>query len=92
MVIIWAHSPPCGPFEYFIDASTIWSYVWLLSCHIWHFAKITCQVIRLRVQFPDFVIKIICLNYASEFMSQVFNDYYMFIEIKVERPEAYVHI
>ena len=86
--------PPCGPFRYFmvlIDASTRWSHVSLLSTRNLAFARLLAQIIRLRAQFPDYPIKIIRLDNASEFTSQAFNDYCMSIGIKVEHPVAHVH-
>ena len=64
--------PTCGRFRYFIvliDASTRWSYVSLLSTRNLAFAKLLTQIIKLRVQFPDYPIKAIRLDNASEFTS-----------------------
>ena len=86
--------PPCGPFRYFmilIDASMRWSHVCLLSTRNQAFARLLAQIIRLRVHFPDYLIKSIRLDNAGEFTSQAFNDYCMSIGIIVEHPVAYVH-
>ncbi|WCJ38519.1 hypothetical protein M5689_019577 [Euphorbia peplus] len=86
--------PPCGPFKYFmvlIDASTRWSHVCLLSTRNMAFARLLAQIIRLRVQFPDYTIKSIRLDNAGEFTSEAFNSYCMSIGIAIERPVAHVH-
>ena len=86
--------PSCGPFRYFlvlIDASTRWSHVSLLySCGV-VFTKFLAQIIRLRAQFPDFPIKKIILDNASEFTCKPFNDYCMSIGIDVEYFVAHTH-
>ena len=51
----------------------------------------TCQIIRLRAQFPDYSIKTICLDNASEFTSQAFNDYCMLVGKTAKHPVAHVH-
>ena len=64
--------PPCGPFRYFmvlIDASTRWFHVCLLSTHNIAFSKLLAQIIKLRAQFPDYLIKSIRLDNACEFTS-----------------------
>ncbi|KAL0561638.1 hypothetical protein IC582_002078 [Cucumis melo] len=51
---------PSGPFRYFmvlIDASSRWSHVCLLSSRNLAFARLLAQIIKLRAQFPDYVIK-----------------------------------
>ena len=86
--------PSCGPFRYFmvlIDASSRWSHVCLLSTRNLAFAKLLAQIIKLRAQFPDYAIKYIRLDNASEFISQIFNDYGMSIGITVEHPVAHTH-
>ncbi|CAA0805913.1 Unknown protein, partial [Striga hermonthica] len=86
--------PPCGPFRYFmvlIDASSRWSHVSLLSTRNVVFAKLLAQLIKLRAQFPDYIIKRVRLNNAGEFTSQAFNDYYMAVRIDVEHLVAHVH-
>jgi Reverse transcriptase (RNA-dependent DNA polymerase)/GAG-pre-integrase domain/Integrase core domain len=87
-------NPSCGPFRYFmvlIDASTRWSHVSLLSTRNTAFAKLLAQIVRLRAQFPDHVIKKIRLDNAGEFTSQSFDDFCMSIGIEVEHPVAHVH-
>jgi hypothetical protein len=87
-------SAACGPFKYFmvlIDASTWWSYVFLLATRNIAFARLLVQIIQLRVNFPDYQIKSIRFDNVGEFTSQSFNDYYMSIGIKVEHPIGHVH-
>ena len=86
--------PPCGPFRYFmvlIDASSRWSHVCLLSTRNVAFARFLAQIIKLRAQFPDYIIKRVRLDNAGEFTSQAFNDYYMSIGITIEHLVAHVH-
>jgi transposase InsO family protein len=45
----------------------------------------------LRAQFPDYPIKKIRLDNASEFTSKAFDDYCMSIRIDVEHPVAHTH-
>ena len=85
---------PSGPFRYFmvmIDASSKWFHVCLLLSRNLAFIKLLAQIIRLRAQFPDNLIKSIRLNNTAEFSSQIFNDYCLSIGIRVEHPVAYVH-
>lgn len=69
---------PCyWPFRYFmvlIDAFTRWSYVGLFSIRNVTFARLLAQIIHLRAQFPNYLIKKIRLDNASEFLSQTFVD------------------
>ena len=54
--------PPCEPFRYFmvlIDASTRWSHVCLLSTIYVNFARLLAQMVKLRAQFSDYLIKTI---------------------------------
>ena len=48
-------------------------------------------MIRLRVQFPYYPIKIIRLDNAGEFTSQAFDAYCISVGIKVEPHVAHVH-
>ena len=76
----------CRPFWYFmalIDASSRCSHVCLLSTRNVTFERFFAQIIRLRAQFSDYIIKKVRLDNASEFMSQTFNDYCMSIGIAV---------
>ena len=85
---------PCGPFLYFmelIDASSRWSHVCLLSTRNVAFFMLLAQIIRLEAHFPDYPIKKICLDNASEFISKAFDDYCMSVGIEVEHPIAHVH-
>ena len=64
--------PSCRLFKYYIvliDASTRWSHMCLLSTRNLVFVRLLAQIIRLRVQFLDYIIKIICLDNAGEFTS-----------------------
>ena len=74
-----------------IDASTKWSHVCLLSTRNVAFARLLAQIIRLRAQFPDYPIRKIRLDNASEFISQAFDDYCMSVGIDVEHPAAHTH-
>ena len=74
-----------------IDALTRWSYVSLLSTRNLAFAKLLAQIIKLRAQFPDYQIKSIRLNNASEFTSRLFNDYCLTIGIDVEHHMTHTH-
>jgi hypothetical protein len=72
--------PLCGPFRYFmilIDTSMRWSHVCLLSTRNHAFAKFMTQVIRLKVNYPEYRIKCICMDNAAKFASRSFNDYCM---------------
>ena len=74
-----------------IYTSTQWSHVCLLSSRNVAFARLLAQIIQLRAQFLDQPIKTIRLHNASEFSSQTFLDYCMFIGIDVQHPVAHVH-
>jgi hypothetical protein len=74
-----------------IDASTRWSHASLLSTRNVAFARLLAQIIRLHAQFPNFPIKKICLDNATKYTSQAFNDYCMSIGIDVEYPIAHTH-
>ena len=85
---------PCKPYRYFIvliDALTRWSHVSLLWSHYLAFERLLAQLIRLWAHILDYLIKKICLNNASEYTSQTFNDYCMSFGINVEHPIAHVH-
>jgi hypothetical protein len=85
---LWPPIQPLSePFRYFmilINASTRWSHVCLLSTCNHVFAKFMTQVIRLKMNYPEYRIKSICMNNVVEFSSRVFNDYCMTQEIKVQ--------
>ena len=86
--------PSCGPFHYFmilIDASTKWSHVCILYTRNVAFARLLAQIIKLRAQFPDYLIKTIHLDNAGEFTSQTFIDYCMSVGINIEHPVAHTH-
>jgi len=55
------------------------------------FAQLLAQIIKLRAQFLDNLIKIIHLDNAGEFTSNSFNEYCMSIGISVEHLVAHVH-
>ena len=67
------------------------SHVCLLSIQNVAFARFLAQITKLRAQFPDYTIKKVRLDNASEFTSQAFIDYCMSIEIIVEHSVAHVH-
>jgi hypothetical protein len=86
--------PLCGLFRYsmvLIDASTRWSHVCLLSTYNHAFAKFMTQVIRLKVNYPEYKIKSIPMDNAAEFSSRAFNDYCIAQGIEVHRSISYVH-
>jgi IS30 family transposase len=60
-----------------INTSTRWSYVCLLSTCNHAFAKFMTQVIRLKMNYPWFMIKSIRMDNAAEFLSRAFNEYCM---------------
>ena len=74
-----------------IDASTRWSHVCLLSTRNVVFVRLLTQMIKLRAQFPDYLIKAIRLDKAGEFTSQTFTDYCMLVGINVEHLIAHTH-
>jgi hypothetical protein len=74
-----------------IDASIRWSHVCLLSICNHAFAKFITQDIRLKVNYPEYRIKSICMDNAAEFSSRAFNDYCMAQEIEVHHSVPYVH-
>ena len=75
----------------FIDASTRWSHVCLLSIKNVGFVRLLGQIIRLLAQFPNYPIRKICLDNAGEFTSQTFDDCCMLTKIDVEHPVAHTH-
>ena len=86
--------PPCVPFRYFmvlIDASSRWLDVCLLSTRNVAFARLLAEIIKLRAQFPNYIIKSVRLDNAGEFTSQAFNEYCMSTGIIVEHHVAHVH-
>jgi hypothetical protein len=64
----------------------------LLSTHNHAFTKFMMQVIRLKVNYPEYRIKSICMNNATEFSSRAFNDYCVTQGIKIHHSVLYVHI
>jgi len=84
------HSP-CRSFRYFmvlIDASNRWSHVCLLSTRNQTFSKLLA---KLRVYFPDYPIKKICLDNVGEFTFHAFCEYCISIAIEVEHLVVHVH-
>jgi hypothetical protein len=74
-----------------IDASIRWSHVCYLSTRNIAFARLFAQIIRLRAQFPDYLIQSIRMDNAGEFTSQAFYDYCMSIGINVEYHVAHIY-
>jgi hypothetical protein len=74
-----------------IDASTRWSHVCLLSTCNHAFAKFMMQVIRLKLNYPKYRIKSICMDNAAKFSSRASNDYCMAQGIEVHHSVPYVH-
>jgi hypothetical protein len=86
--------PLCDPFRYFIvliDTSTRWSHICLLSIYNHAFAKFMTQGIMLKANYPEYMIKSICMDNAIEFSSRTFNDYCMTQGIEVQHSVPYVH-
>ena len=74
--------PPSGLFRYFmilIDRPI----GGLLSTRNVVLDTLLAQIIRLRGQFPNHPIKTICLDNASEFLSQSFRNYWISLDIDV---------
>lgn len=46
------------------------------------------QIVQLRAQFPNYVIKIIHLGNAGESISQTFSDYCMLVGITIEHQNS----
>ena len=74
-----------------IDASTRWSHVCLLLTRNVVFVRLLAQMIKLRAQFPDYLIKAIRLYNADKFTSQTFTDYFMSVGINIEHLIAHTH-
>ena len=55
------------------------------------FARLLAQIIKLRAQFHDYLIKTIRLKNGSEFTSQSFNAQYIPAEINIEHSITHVH-
>jgi hypothetical protein len=86
--------PLCGTFRYFmvlIDASTRWSHMCLLSTRYHAFIKFMTQAIRLKANYPEYMIKNICMDNAAKFSSRAFNDFCMTQKIEVHYFVLYVH-
>ena len=49
------------------------------------------QMIKFLAQFPNYPIKTIRLDKASEFTSQTFINYCMLVGINIEHPVAHTH-
>ena len=91
---MWANSPTMWTIQIFmvlIDASSRWSHVCLLSTRNVAFARMLVEIIKLRAQFPDYIIKRVRLDNAGEFISQAFNEYCMSTGIVIEHHVAHVH-
>jgi transposase InsO family protein len=65
--------------------------VCLLSTHNYAFAKFFTQVIRLKMNYPEYRIKSILMDNTAEFSSRAFNDYCMAQGIEVQHSVPYVH-
>ena len=74
-----------------IDASIRWSHVCLLSTRNVAFTRLLTQIIQLKAQFHDHLIKIIRLDNAGEFSSHKFLDYCMSVGIDIEYHVAHTH-
>jgi hypothetical protein len=49
------------------------------------------QVIRLKANYLEYMIKNICMNNAAKFLSRAFNDYRMTQAIELQHSVPYVH-
>jgi hypothetical protein len=79
-------TPTSGPFRYFIvfiDTSTRWSHVCLLSTRNHAFAKIMSQIIKLKSIFSKHFIQSIQMDNDAEFTYHASNDYCMALGIQV---------
>ena len=86
--------PLSGPFRYFmvfIDASSKWSNVCLLSTRNHAFAQLILQIIQMSNRFSDYRIKSIRMDNSREFISKAFDDYCMAMGIVVEHSVPHVH-
>ena len=63
----------------------------MVPCMLIINSQVGIYEIRLRVHFPNNLIKIIRLDNANKFTSQTFHDYYTLIGITVEHPISHVH-
>jgi hypothetical protein len=66
-----------------IDTSTRWSHVCLLSTQNHDFAKFMTQVIRLKVNYPEYRLQYVRWDNTVEFSSRAFNDCFMAQGIEV---------
>jgi hypothetical protein len=69
---LWPHTTIMLSFRYFmvlINASTRWSHVCLLSTLNHAFAKFMMQVIQLKVNYLEYMIKSIHMDNVAEFSS-----------------------
>jgi hypothetical protein len=84
----------CGSFRYLmvLVGTSRWSHVCLLSTRNHTFPKFITQVVRLKMNYPEYRIKSIHMDNAIEFSSRVFNDYCMTKEMKVQYSVPYAHI
>ncbi|KAK9132238.1 hypothetical protein Scep_011766 [Stephania cephalantha] len=73
-----------------IDASTRWSHVCLFLTRNVAFVILLAQIIKLKTQFPDNLMKTIRLDNAGDFQSQAFRHYCMSIGITIEHYVPHV--
>ena len=66
-------------------------YVSLLSIHNLAFTKLLAQVIKLRAQFLDYLIKSSKLDNIGEFTFDSFNNYCLAIWIDVDNHVAHTY-
>lgn len=79
-------------FMVLIDASIKLSHMCLLLAHNLAFVRFFAKIIRLRVYFLYYRIKIIHLDSVFEFIFWSFNDCCMSVRITIEKSVAQVHI
>jgi hypothetical protein len=63
----------------------------LLSTRYHAFVKFITQAIRLKANYPEYMIKSICMDNAAKFASRAFNDFCMTQEIEVHYFVLYAH-
>jgi hypothetical protein len=85
------HASLLNIFMVLTDVSNKWSHIYLLSSQNIAFARLIAQIIRLRAQFSDYLIKKIWLDNTGEFTFQAFDKFCTSIWIEVEHLVAHVH-
>jgi hypothetical protein len=83
------------PYNHYVDRlDTSWFWSTNLQDGLTHnhvLAKFMTQVIRLKMNYPEYRIKSIHMDNAAKFSSRAFNDYSMAHGIEVQHFFSYVH-